>query len=101
MSTILRLKVSPASPSLGCGVIEGLFGCNLFADSYRKQCVIDDEVALLDVLDTAGQEEYGYDRLPLGLRASLTSIGQCDARAVHANRRGLPARLQHNIAAKL
>lgn len=27
-----------------------------FADSYRKQCVIDDEVALLDVLDTAGQE---------------------------------------------
>ena len=29
-------------------------------DSYRKQCVIDDEVALLDVLDTAGQEEYGF-----------------------------------------
>lgn len=28
------------------------------ADSYRKQCVIDEEVALLDVLDTAGQEEY-------------------------------------------
>lgn len=27
-------------------------------DSYRKQTVIDDEVALLDVLDTAGQEEY-------------------------------------------
>jgi len=27
-------------------------------DSYRKQCVIDQEVALLDVLDTAGQEEY-------------------------------------------
>ena len=32
----------------------------LWTDSYRKQCVIDDEVALLDVLDTAGQEEYGY-----------------------------------------
>lgn len=29
-------------------------------DSYRKQCVIDEEVALLDVLDTAGQEEYRY-----------------------------------------
>ncbi|KAG0097402.1 Ras GTPase [Podila epicladia] len=28
-------------------------------NSYRKQCVIDDEVALLDVLDTAGQEESG------------------------------------------
>lgn len=31
----------------------------LLEDSYRKQCVIDEEVALLDVLDTAGQEEYG------------------------------------------
>lgn len=28
------------------------------SDSYRKQCVIDGETALLDVLDTAGQEEY-------------------------------------------
>ncbi|KAF8863413.1 ras-domain-containing protein [Acephala macrosclerotiorum] len=31
-------------------------------DSYRKQCVIDDRVALLDVLDTAGQEEYSAMR---------------------------------------
>jgi GTPase KRas protein len=31
-------------------------------DSYRKQCHIDDEVALLDVLDTAGQEEYSAMR---------------------------------------
>jgi len=31
-------------------------------DSYRKQVVVDDEVALLDVLDTAGQEEYGAMR---------------------------------------
>lgn len=31
-------------------------------DSYRKQCMIDDEVALLDVLDTAGQEEYSAMR---------------------------------------
>ncbi|KAJ9092364.1 Ras GTPase [Naganishia friedmannii] len=31
-------------------------------DSYRKQCFIDEEVALLDVLDTAGQEEYGAMR---------------------------------------
>lgn len=35
----------------------------LCPDSYRKQCVIDDEVALLDVLDTAGQEEYGYVKM--------------------------------------
>lgn len=27
-------------------------------DSYRKQVSIDDEPALLDILDTAGQEEY-------------------------------------------
>jgi GTPase KRas protein len=33
---------------------------NIGTDSYRKQCVIDEEVALLDVLDTAGQEEYGW-----------------------------------------
>lgn len=31
-------------------------------DSYRKQCVIDNESALLDVLDTAGQEEYSAMR---------------------------------------
>ncbi|EHY53224.1 RAS1 protein [Exophiala dermatitidis] len=31
-------------------------------DSYRKQCMIDDETALLDVLDTAGQEEYSAMR---------------------------------------
>eukprot|EP00300_Choanocystis_sp_HF-7_P008753 c16087_g1_i2.p1 GENE.c16087_g1_i2~~c16087_g1_i2.p1 ORF type:complete len:189 (+),score=32.04 c16087_g1_i2:60-626(+) len=27
-------------------------------DSYRKQVVIDNETALLDILDTAGQDEY-------------------------------------------
>lgn len=27
-------------------------------DSYRKQVAIDGEVVLLDILDTAGQEEY-------------------------------------------
>ncbi|KAK0719525.1 ras family-domain-containing protein [Lasiosphaeria hispida] len=27
-------------------------------DSYRKQCVIDDQACMLEVLDTAGQEEY-------------------------------------------
>lgn len=30
-------------------------------DSYRKQCVIDDEVAVLDILDTAGQEVSAHD----------------------------------------
>lgn len=27
-------------------------------DSYRKQVLVDDETALLDILDTAGQEEF-------------------------------------------
>jgi len=31
-------------------------------DSYRKQVVIDKSVALLDILDTAGQEEYSAMR---------------------------------------
>ncbi|KAJ2715259.1 RAS1 protein [Coemansia spiralis] len=31
-------------------------------DSYRKQCSIDNETAMLDVLDTAGQEEYSAMR---------------------------------------
>lgn len=34
----------------------------IYPDSYRKQCMIDEEVALLDVLDTAGQEEYSAMR---------------------------------------
>ena len=31
-------------------------------DSYRKQAVIDDEVAVFDILDTAGQEEFSAMR---------------------------------------
>ncbi|KAJ3143803.1 Ras GTPase, partial [Irineochytrium annulatum] len=31
-------------------------------DSYRKQCVIEGESVVLDVLDTAGQEEYSAMR---------------------------------------
>lgn len=31
-------------------------------DSYRKQCTLDGELVLLDVLDTAGQEEYSAMR---------------------------------------
>ena len=31
-------------------------------DSYRKQVTIDEEVCLLDILDTAGQEEYSAMR---------------------------------------
>ncbi|POI34652.1 hypothetical protein CIB84_001596, partial [Bambusicola thoracicus] len=31
-------------------------------DSYTKQCVIDERAARLDILDTAGQEEFGAMR---------------------------------------
>ena len=31
-------------------------------DSYTKQCVIDDTLAKLDILDTAGQEEFSAMR---------------------------------------
>lgn len=71
---ILRLKVrGPCRAALAKGI--QLLYCRHFCptrstwtnpvgltDSYRKQCVIDEEVALLDVLDTAGQEEYSAMR---------------------------------------
>jgi len=31
-------------------------------DSYRKQCSVDEETCILDILDTAGQEEYSAMR---------------------------------------
>jgi GTPase SAR1 family protein len=34
-------------------------------DSYRKICYIDNEPASLDILDTAGQEEYKYQPFQL------------------------------------
>ena len=34
------------------------FGVVFVEDSYRKQCEIDGTVCILDILDTAGQEDY-------------------------------------------
>jgi GTPase KRas protein len=31
-------------------------------DNYRKQTSVDDEVCMLDITDTAGQEEYRFAR---------------------------------------
>jgi len=31
-------------------------------DSYRRQCAVDEETCLLDILDTAGQEEFSAMR---------------------------------------
>ena len=54
-------------------------------DSYRKQVTIDEETCLLDILDTAGQEEYSamrdqYMRSGQGflLVYSITSRGSFD-----------------------
>eukprot|EP00003_Mantamonas_plastica_P005222 TRINITY_DN1417_c1_g1_i4.p1 TRINITY_DN1417_c1_g1~~TRINITY_DN1417_c1_g1_i4.p1 ORF type:complete len:201 (+),score=70.22 TRINITY_DN1417_c1_g1_i4:44-604(+) len=54
-------------------------------DSYRKQVTIDDESCLLDILDTAGQEEYaamrdGYMRSGEGFLCvySITSRSSFD-----------------------
>lgn len=45
--------------------------CFISLDSYRKQCVIDEEVALLDILDTAGQDEYLY------VLSHITALSSC------------------------
>ena len=81
-------------------------------DSYRKQVTIDDETCLLDILDTAGQEEYSAMRDQVS-RASeqrkrereserekkaifLTKF--CGLCAVHANGPGLSDGVQHHVA---
>ncbi|KTW30868.1 Ras-like protein [Pneumocystis carinii B80] len=46
----------------GGGVGKSALTIQLIQNSYRKQCMIDDEMALLDILDTAGQEEYSAMR---------------------------------------
>eukprot|EP00727_Mastigamoeba_balamuthi_P004461 m51a1_g14012 putative ras gtpase (969) ;mRNA; r:1089721-1092844 len=46
-------------------LVQNLFVCAYdptIEDSYRKQMVVDDETCLLDILDTAGQEEYSAMR---------------------------------------
>ena len=66
----------------------------MLADSYRKQCIVDGEVVLLDVLDTAGQEEYRcIQSRELSDALKLTPTSQRHARTVHADRRGLSTSL--------
>mmetsp|Transcript_8826 Transcript_8826/g.14322 ORF Transcript_8826/g.14322 Transcript_8826/m.14322 type:complete len:82 (+) Transcript_8826:192-437(+) len=52
MSTIPPLKVCHNFATYDSN------GMTLLIDSYRKQAVIDNKVALLDILDTAGQDEF-------------------------------------------
>ena len=55
-----RLKVEQMYPiAFECNVCNHFLSFSLpTEDSYRKQVVIDGETCLLDILDTAGQEEY-------------------------------------------
>lgn len=64
-------------------------------DSYRKQCVIDDEVAVLDILDTAGQEVKACWRSQI-LSDMITAGIQCYERAIHAHRGRLSPSLFHH-----
>ncbi len=73
-------------------------------DSYRKQCVIDDEVALLDILDTAGQEEYSamreqYMRTGEGflLVYSITDKSRCVAEGSPSTRAPLSVADHHSF----
>ncbi|XP_032496235.1 ras-related protein R-Ras2 isoform X1 [Phocoena sinus] len=63
------LRASSRTPSRSCP-LQAVFLFSYFVtdydptieDSYTKQCVIDDRAARLDILDTAGQEEFGAMR---------------------------------------
>jgi hypothetical protein len=50
MATSMNMTVSPNIP------IPTIQQCRRLLGTYRKQSLIDEEVALLDVLDTAGYE---------------------------------------------
>ena len=66
-------------------------------DSYRKQVTIDDETCILDILDTAGQEEYSAMRDQVCCGPDLLRLGLIRHTppwcAVHANR----ARISHRV----
>ena len=69
-------------------------------DSYRKQVTIDEETCLLDILDTAGQEEYSAMRdqaspgapLPLSLHARRAARGGRGGALLQRGRRARPRR---------
>uniref|UniRef100_A0A5F9DD68 RAS related 2 n=1 Tax=Oryctolagus cuniculus TaxID=9986 RepID=A0A5F9DD68_RABIT len=57
--------LSPPALSWSCPLPASYFVTDYdptIEDSYTKQCVIDDRAARLDILDTAGQEEFGAMR---------------------------------------
>ncbi|XP_053576159.1 GTPase HRas isoform X1 [Bombina bombina] len=70
-------------------------------DSYRKQVVIDGETCLLDILDTAGQEEYSamrdqYMRTGEGFLCVFAINNTKSFEDIHQYRRGSPIPGQMN-----
>ena len=59
-------------------------------DSYRKQVVIDGETCLLDILDTAGQEEYRYRIVLHALIDLIVCPEQRHEGPVYEDGRGFP-----------
>lgn len=74
----------------------GSLRCILPQDSYRKQVVIDGETCLLDILDTAGQEEYSamrdqYMRTGEGFLCVFAINNTKSFEDIHQYRRAAPA----------
>lgn len=74
----------------------GSLRCVLPQDSYRKQVVIDGETCLLDILDTAGQEEYSamrdqYMRTGEGFLCVFAINNTKSFEDIHQYRRAAPA----------
>lgn len=60
-------------------------------DNYRKQCAVDGEVVMLDILDTAGQDEYAALRDQVRAAAlAVATAGPPFARTVSPGRRAAP-----------
>uniref|UniRef100_A0A452UR06 RAS related 2 n=1 Tax=Ursus maritimus TaxID=29073 RepID=A0A452UR06_URSMA len=60
-----RSRLLVEDPDVGLFFLQSYFVTDYdptIEDSYTKQCVIDDRAARLDILDTAGQEEFGAMR---------------------------------------
>lgn len=71
MTPLLKVRGIIAIGSKNLSLLDSNFIC---IDSYRKQCVVDGECALLDILDTAGQEEYRYINVQHKLKQVFTQL---------------------------
>ena len=73
-TTIPRSKVRGLSHLDQAGAASYVFSS--ITDLYQKQVVVDSEVAYLDILDTAGQEEYLHVHLLLHQELFIMSLSR-------------------------